>query len=155
MPQKKIIISGNSFFKTYDFEILPSKGLFRLPELTLHLNMIHNNDKQKKLFTPKNIFLLLSAKHSYIYQRQQQTLECILDTETDKIRDVRRLVDPYQRFEQQTGLCVMSTITTVDAQKNANRNVEFDLTTLLPDVNLVGSKNGFSSKILQFRKFSP
>ena len=104
MPQKNIIIS---------------EGLLRLPELTLHLNMIHNNDKQKKLFTPKNIFLLLSAKHSTFYQRQQQTLECILDTDTDKIRDVRRLVDPYQRFEQQTCLCVMSTITTVDARKTA------------------------------------
>ena len=106
LPNTNSIILGNPFFKNNSIELYPKENLMELPDITLQLNEIQPNPKEKQA---KPQYTVRTLEKITIAPNQQTTLKCGLIPKRI-FTDVCGIVEPKLSFEDKTGLCITSSL---------------------------------------------
>ena len=123
LPQLNSTLLGMPFFKNQEIVFHPSKGLLYLPDYTFTIPQ-----KNTKTITKK--YILESVSRMSIAANQQKILECKLHNENaiGHLGNAIGIIEPSTKFEQKTGLCLMSSISKVDS----NLKTKLRVINLLP-----------------------
>ena len=117
----KLDSTWDAFFKNHEIVFHPSKGLLYLPDYTFTIPQ-----KNSKTITKK--YVLENVSRVSIAANQQEILECKLQKENRHLENAIGIIEPSTKFEQKTGLCLMSSISKVDN----NLNTKVGVINLLP-----------------------
>ena len=101
------IILGNPFFKKNEIDISPKLNLLKLPELTIQMNSLTST---KPFGTPLNI---ICSRKIVIQPNQQEIIICKIEDKKKVFDDMSGVVTPKRKFEKNTGLCLLTSLSTV------------------------------------------
>ena len=110
LPNTNSIILGNPFLKKNSIELYPKENLMKFPDITLQLNEIQPNPKEKQT---KPQYTVRTLEKITIAPNQQTTLKCGLISKRI-FTDVCGIVVPKLSFEDKTGLCITSSLSRTD-----------------------------------------
>ena len=110
-------ILGLPFFEKNDICIHPKSRTLKLPNLTLQLTeKIHHNGKISAVTPKKNHFLKNNSSIS-INPNTSEIVKCSLPNYSYPDGTVA-IIEPFAKFENQTGLCVTSALITIKAKED-------------------------------------
>ena len=110
-------ILGLPFFEKNDICIHPKSRTLKLPNLTLQLTeKIHHNGKISAVTPKKNHFLKNNSSIS-INPNTSEIVKCSLPNCSYPDGTVA-IIEPFAKFENQTGLCVTSALITIKAKED-------------------------------------
>ena len=112
LPEMNSIILGNPFFKKHGINISPQLNILKLPELTLQLNTIgdqRTNNKPEKHLKYK----IKVSKKLRVEPHCQEVVTCEIDDGFKNFDSLTGVVEPIRKFEKKTGLCVLTSLSTV------------------------------------------
>ena len=114
-------ILGLPFLRENGIVIDFQQKLLKLPDMTLQLNEIQDERGKRQRIKRNATIDMYTTQKITVQPNRQEILTC--EGRTENAADITGVVEPVTLFENKTGLCLTSAISTLDSQKRTELGV--------------------------------